>query len=256
MAELEIQLVPVLSDNYVHLIHDGRSGATAAVDPAVAEPVLAALKRRGWRLTHVLCTHHHNDHIGGVPQVKAATGCTVIGAAADAHRIPGLDVKVKEGDTVSLGEHKGRIFEVPGHTSGHIAYWFEDSRALFCGDTVFSLGCGRLFEGTPAQMWASLGKIRALPDDTRVYCGHEYTSENAGFALTLEPDNPAVRKRTEEARALDAAGKPTIPSLLADEKAANPFFRADLPALAKAVGMAGRDAVTVFAEIRRRRNDY
>lgn len=256
MADLDIHLLPVLSDNYVYLLHDPQSGACAAVDPAVAEPVLAALARLDWRLTHVLCTHHHADHVGGVPALKAATGCTVIGATADAHRIPGIDVKVKEGDTVILGNHKGRVIETPGHTSGHVAYWFEGSRALFCGDTLFSLGCGRLFEGTPAQMWASLGKLKALPDDTRVYCGHEYTSENAGFALSVEPANPTLRRRAEEARTLDEAGKPTIPALLADEKAANPFFRADVPALAQAVGLAGRDVVTVFAEIRRRRNEF
>ena len=256
MAALEIHLLPLLSDNYACLLHDAQSGACAAVDPSEAGPVQAALRRNGWRLTHVLCTHHHNDHIGGVGALKAATGCTVVGALADAHRIPGLDVKVKEGDTVLLGEHKGKVIATPGHTSGHVAYWFAESRALFCGDTVFSLGCGRLFEGTPAQMWASLGKLRALPDDTRVYCGHEYTSENAGFALTLDPDNPALKRRAAEARALDEAGKPTIPALLADEKAANPFFRADDPALAAAVGLAGRDAVSVFAEIRRRRNEF
>lgn len=256
MADLDIHVIPVLSDNYVYLIHDPESGTCAAVDPAVAQPVLEAVGRVGWKLDRILCTHHHADHVGGVVEIKTATGCTVIGAAADARRIPGIDVTVKEGDTVALGAHAARVIETPGHTSGHIAYWFEEARALFCGDTLFSLGCGRLFEGTPAQMWKSLCKLRALPDDARVYCGHEYTNDNVAFAFSLDPDNPAIRRRADEALALGEAGRPTLPARLSDEKAANPFLRADQDALKEAVGLAGRDAVEVFAEIRRRKDDF
>ncbi|MBE0533136.1 MAG: hydroxyacylglutathione hydrolase [Rhodospirillales bacterium] len=256
MADLDIHLLPVLSDNYVYLIRDAESGACAAVDPAVAGPVMAALGRLGWHLSHILCTHHHADHVGGVAEIKRATGCIVIGAAADARRIPGIDVRVKEGDEVALGGHSARVIETPGHTSGHVAYWFEGAGALFCGDTLFSLGCGRLFEGTPAQMWESLLKLRALPDDARVYCGHEYTNDNVAFALDLEPRNEAIKRRGAEAQALGEAGRPTLPARLGDEKAANPFLRADDPGLKQAVGLAGRDAVEVFAAIRRRKDEF
>ena len=256
MAELDIRIVPVLSDNYVYLIHDPETKACAAIDPAVAEPVLKALDEQGWRLTHILCTHHHMDHIGGNLEVKQATGCTIVGARSDAGRIPGIDVEVGEDETFTFGNQTARIFEVPGHTSGHIAYWFEESDALFCGDTLFSLGCGRLFEGTPEQMWTSLRKLRGLPDTTRVYCGHEYTNSNADFALSIDPDNGALKKRADEVLALCEAGKPSIPSVLAEEKAINPFLRADDPAMQEAVGLAGRDPVSVFAEIRRRKDRF
>jgi len=256
MADLDIHLLPVLSDNYVYLLRDPASGAAAVVDPAVAAPVLEALDRLGWRLGHILCTHHHADHVGGVAEIKGRTGCTVVGAAADAHRIPDIDLTVREGDVVALGDQVGRVIETPGHTSGHVAYWFEGARALFCGDTLFSLGCGRLFEGTPAQMWESLGKLRALPDDTRVYCGHEYTNDNADFALTLDPDNPALTARADQVLALREAGEPTLPALLGEEKAANPFLRADDDALRRGLGLAGRDDVAVFAEIRRRKDVF
>lgn len=256
MADLDIHLLPVLSDNYVYLVRDAESGASVAVDPAVAAPVLEALGRLGWRLGQILCTHHHADHVGGVAEIKRATGCTVVGAAADAHRIPGIDVKVREGDTVALGAHAARVIETPGHTSGHVAYWFEEARALFCGDTLFSLGCGRLFEGTPVQMWDSLCKLRALPDDARVYCGHEYTNANADFALSVDPDNPALKARAEQVLALREAGKPTVPTLLGEEKAANPFLRADDAAFRQGLGLAGRDAAAVFTEIRRRKDEF
>ncbi|MDX9861622.1 MAG: hydroxyacylglutathione hydrolase [Rhodospirillales bacterium] len=256
MTALDIQIIPALSDNYVYLVRDPESGACAAVDPAAAAPVLEAVSRLGWKLGLILCTHHHADHIGGVVEIKKATGCTVVGAAADAPRIPGIDVKVKEGDAVALGAHAGRVIETPGHTSGHIAYWFEGARALFCGDTLFSLGCGRLFEGTPAQMWKSLLKLRSLPDDAQVYCGHEYTSDNVAFALSLDPDNPAISRRADEALALGEAGRPTLPARLGDEKATNPFLRADHDPIKEAVGLAGQDAVEVFAEIRRRKDEF
>jgi len=256
MSELEIHQIPVLSDNYVYLVRDPDTEACAAVDPAVAEPVLQALDRLGWKLTHVFCTHHHMDHIGGNLEVKQATGCTIVGAGADASRIPGIDVEVRNGDIVELGGKKARVFEVPGHTSGHVAYWFEDSQALFCGDTLFSLGCGRLFGGTAGQMWESLSRLRGLPGETRVFCAHEYTNSNADFALSIDADNPALKQRAAEVLALREAGKPTVPSTLAAERATNPFLRADDANLQRAVGLGGRDPVEVFAEIRRRKDRF
>lgn len=256
MADLKVHQLPVLSDNYVYLVRDPTTEACAAVDPAVAEPVLNTLDRLGWKLTHIFCTHHHMDHIGGNIEVKKATGCTIVGAGGDAGRIPGIDVEVRNGDIVELGQKKARVFEVPGHTSGHVAYWFEDSQALFSGDTLFSLGCGRLFEGTAKQMWESLSRLRALPGETQVYCGHEYTNSNADFALSIDPGNQALKKRADEVQALREAGKASVPSTLAEERAANPFLRADAPDLQRATGMAGRDAVEVFAEIRRRKDRF
>ena len=256
MAKLEIALIPALSDNYVYLAHDRDSGATAVVDPAEAAPVLAALEQRGWTLTHILNTHHHADHIGGNEELKARFGVPIVGPRADAERIPGIDVEVGDGDTYDFAGHQARVFDTPGHTRGHIAFWFPDSEALFCGDTLFALGCGRLFEGTPAQMWDSLGKLRALPDATRVYCGHEYTQSNARFALTIEPDNEELRARAAAVDALRAKGEPTIPSTLGEEKRTNPFLRADVPEVQEAVGMAGADPAAVFGEIRRRKDNF
>ena len=255
MSGLQIEQIPVLRDNYVYLARDARSGACAAVDPSVAEPVLAALDRRDWRLTHILNTHHHHDHVGGNLQLKRVTGCTIVGNRHDAHRIPGIDVFVADGEEVSLGEQTALVIDVSGHTIGHIAYWFREARALFCGDTMFSLGCGRLFEGTPGQMWSSLTKLRELPGDTRVYCGHEYTESNARFALAVDPDNSTLRRRAEEVRALRAEGRPTVPSTIAVERAANPFLRADDPGLQRAAGLAA-DPVAAFAEIRRRKDVF
>jgi len=256
MAELEIHLLPVLSDNYVYLLRDPETAACAAVDPAVAAPVLEKLDELGWKLTHILSTHHHMDHVGGNLEIKKATGCTIVGARGDAARIPGIDVEVSEGDAFTLGSQTAHVFETPGHTVGHIAYWFEGARALFCGDTLFSLGCGRLFEGSPEQMWDSLRKLRDLPGDTRIYCGHEYTNSNADFALDIDPGNAALKRQADGILAQRQNGQPTIPALLADEKVANPFLRADDPALQKAVGMPGEEPVTVFAEIRRRKDHF
>jgi hydroxyacylglutathione hydrolase len=253
---LEVHQIPVLSDNYVYVARDPETGACAAVDPAVAGPVLDALDHLGWSLTMILNTHHHHDHVGGNLELKNATGCTIVGNRADARRIPGIDIGVGEGDEVAIGGQKARVIEISGHTVGHIAYWFEEARTLFCGDTLFALGCGRLFEGTAAQMWSSLGKLRALPDDALVYCAHEYTQSNAAFALTVEPDNPALRARAEEIRELRAAGRPTVPSSMAEERATNPFLRADDEGLKRAAGLAGSDDVAVFAEIRRRKDMF
>jgi hydroxyacylglutathione hydrolase len=245
---LDIVRIPVLKDNYVWLARSG--DAVAVVDPAVDGPVEDELAARGWRLTHILNTHHHNDHVGANLALKARHGCTIVGPRADRDRIPGLDVEVGEGERYALGPDSALVFDVPGHTRGHIAYWFEGSRALFCGDTLFALGCGRLFEGTPAQMWDSLRKLRALPDDARVHCAHEYTQSNARFALSVDPDNAALRARARDVDRARAAGQATVPSLLGEEKATNPFLRVDNPGLARAMGLAGRPPVEVFAAIR------
>ena len=253
---LHIHQIPVLSDNYVYLLHEEESGACAAVDPAEAESALSALREEGLTLTHILNTHHHSDHVGGNGRLKAETGCTIVGSRADASRIPGIDVEVGEGEEFRLGNAVARVFDVPGHTRGHIAYWFENDKALFCGDTLFVLGCGRLFEGTPRQMWASLTTLRDLPGDTRVYCAHEYTQANVRFALTVEPDNEALKAIAERVEVRRAKGLFTVPSLMADEMAANPFLRADQGELQRAVGMEGTDAVDVFAEIRHRKDVF
>ncbi len=253
---LDVHQIPVLADNYVYLVRDSETGACAAVDPAIARPVLEALESKGWTLTHILNTHHHHDHVGGNLELKRVTGCIIVGNRADARRIPGIDATVSEGDQVRLGSQSALVLEVSGHTLGHIAYFFFDARALFCGDTLFSLGCGRLFEGTPAEMWSSLQKIRSLPGDTRVFCAHEYTLSNAAFALSVDPDNPALKRRAEEVRRLRAAARPSVPSTIGEERAANPFLRADDEDLQRAAGLGGRSAVETFAEIRRRKDVF
>ncbi|MBK8176534.1 MAG: hydroxyacylglutathione hydrolase [Rhodospirillales bacterium] len=255
MASLQVEQIPVLSDNYIYLARDAQTGACAAIDPAVAPPVLAALERLGWQLSHIFNTHHHHDHVGGNLALKRVTGCVIVGNRHDAARIPGIDLAVEEGDEVALGSSRARVLDVSGHTLGHIAYWFADSAAVFCGDTMFSLGCGRLFEGTPAQMWASLLKLRALPDATRAFCAHEYTESNARFACSIDPDNEALLRRAEDVRALRTRGQPTVPSPIAIERATNPFLRADDPGLQAAVGTVG-DAVATFATIRRRKDVF
>ena len=256
MPDLDIRIVPVMNDNYVYLLRDPAGAACAVVDPGAATPVLDALDALEWVPTHVLLTHHHADHVDGTDAIRRAHGCTVVGARADAARLPGADVLLEEDERIAIGAFSAQVIAVPGHTSGHIAYWFEDAAALFCGDALFSLGCGRMFEGTAGQMWSSLQKLRALPEATRVYCGHEYTQSNAAFAVTVDPDNPALRARFEDVAALRAAGKATIPSTIGAERTANPFLRADDPALQRALGMAGSDPVAVFADIRARKDRF
>ncbi len=256
MSRLEVHQIPVLNDNYVYLARCRATGATGVVDPAVAEPVLAEAERLGWRITHILNTHHHGDHTGGNLEIKQATGCTIVGPKADRDRIPGIDVEVDEGDRYTMGEAEAEVFFVPGHTRGHIAYWFAESDALFCGDTLFALGCGRLFEGAPAQMWDSLSKLKRLPKTAKVYCAHEYTQANARFALSVDAANDRLKARAEEIDRLRAAGTPTVPSTLGEELATNPFLRADAPDLAAQLGLSGADPVEVFAEVRGRKDRF
>lgn len=251
---LIIEQIPVGVDNYVYVIRDEATGLTAVVDPAEAAPVLELLERRSWPLDYILNTHHHPDHVGGNRLLQERTGCAVVGAAKDALRIPGISVKVTEGDRFALGESEAMIFEVHGHTRGHIAYWFTKSQALFCGDTIFSLGCGKLFEGTPQEMWSSLSKLRKLPGSTRIYCAHEYTLDNARFALIADPENFALQAFVRRAGKMRAEGKPTVPSLLSDECAVNPFLRPESQAIQDRFHVVGRELWEIFGEIRRRKD--
>ena len=243
-----------LKDNYGVLLHDPESGATAAIDAPEAAPVEAALKATGWRLSDILVTHHHADHTDGIAALKANHRCRVVAPHGEAARIPLVDETVRENDKVRVGSLEARVLETPGHTAGHISYVFPADKLAFVGDTLFSIGCGRVIEGTPEMMWQSLLKLRGLPDDTRVYCGHEYTLANVRFARTIEPANAALAAREKEVEKLVAAKTPTIPSTLGEEKVANPFLRADVPEVAKSLGLAGKPAWQVFAEIRERKN--
>ncbi len=253
---LEIVTVPCLADNYAYLAHDAATGATAVVDVPDAAPILNALRERGWRASHILITHHHNDHIDGVRALAGATGARVIGAAADAHRLPPLDETVVDGDTIRIGMDQGEVIEVSGHTVGHIAFHFPASKVVFTADSLMALGCGRLFEGTAAQMWDSLSRLAALPPDTLVCSGHEYTASNARFALAIEPGNSALISRSEAVTEARKKGEPTVPSTLAEELATNPFLRAGLPEVKAALGMAGASDAEVFAEIRSRKDRF
>ncbi len=246
-----------LNDNYGVLIHDSGSGRTAAIDAPDGDAVLAAAKSQGWRLTDLLITHHHADHVQGVPAVRAAfPDLRVVAPAKEAARIGGVDVEVKEGDWVEIGALRARVIETPGHTAGQVAYVFDEDEIAFTGDTLFSLGCGRVFETPMAVMWSSLEKLAELPGETQIYCGHEYTEANARFALTIEPGNVDLVARAEAVKALRAQGKPTLPTTIALELATNPFLRADIPAVQKAVGLEGADPAQVFAEIRRRKDNF
>ncbi|WP_181704611.1 hydroxyacylglutathione hydrolase [Chthonobacter rhizosphaerae] len=250
----DVDLIPCLADNYAVLLHDPASGATLLVDAPEEAPIAAALDRRGWTLTHILITHHHGDHVGGLKALKARSGATVIGPAAEASRIDGLDRTVADGDRFDAGPWPVQVIATPGHTLGHVAYHLPTAGVAFTGDTLFSLGCGRVFEGTLEAMWGSLDRLRALPQETVVYCGHEYTASNARFALSVDPANEALRARAAEVEALRAAGRPTLPTTIAAELAANPFLRADDPALAAVVGLPPGDPAAVFAALRRRKD--
>jgi len=252
----ETRLFLCLKDNYGVLLHDSESGATASIDAPEAAPIEAALKATGWKLTDILVTHHHGDHTGGITVLKDKYKCRVVAPAAEAAKIPAVDETVREGDKVAVGNLSGNVIETPGHTNGHIAYWFHADKLAFVGDTLFSIGCGRVIEGTPEMMWRSLKKLRDLPNDTEIYCGHEYTVANIKFARTVEPDNPVLAAREVQAREQIEQGEPTIPVTIGDEKLANPFLRADLAEVAAGVGLAGKDPAQVFAEIRARKNKF
>jgi hydroxyacylglutathione hydrolase len=249
-SELTIHMFPCLADNYGYLLHDDVSGETAAVDTPDASEIAAQLEAKGWRLTHIFNTHHHADHAGGNVELKRRTGCTIVGPRADAARIPAIDIAVGDGDIVALGRHRAAVCDTPGHTRGHIVYHFAAARAAFVGDTLFVMGCGRLFEGTPAQMWGSLQKILAWPDDTKLYCAHEYTQSNARFALTVEPQNRALQERAATVAQLRAAGRATVPSTLGEERATNPFLRPQSRDLRATIGLDGAADVDVFAKTR------
>ena len=248
---------PCLKDNYGALIHDSGSARTAAIDAPDAEAVIAAAKSQGWRLTDLLVTHHHADHTQGIPALREAfPKLRVVGPRKEAAKIAGLDVQVGEGEFVEIGALRARVIETPGHTAGQIAYVFDEDEIAFTGDTLFSLGCGRVFETSMTVMWNSLEKLAALPGETQIYCGHEYTEANARFALTIEPDNADLVARAEAVQALRAQGKPTLPTTIALELATNPFLRAEISAVQKAVGLEGADPAQVFAEIRRRKDNF
>jgi hydroxyacylglutathione hydrolase len=248
----EIEIVPCLSDNYAYLVKSG--GQCAVVDPSEAAPVRAALDRKGWKLTHILNTHHHLDHCGGNLELKQETGAVVVGPGKDAARIPGLDVGVDEASGWEFDGRKVAVLEVPAHTRGAITFVIDGN--AFTGDTLFLMGCGRLFEGDPQMMWTSLSKLMTLPDATRIYCGHEYTQSNGRFALTLEPGNQALKARMDEVKAARAKGAPTVPASLGLEKQTNPFLRPDSPEIRKSLGMENADTVAAFGEIRGRKDKF
>jgi len=249
---LEIEIVPCLSDNYAYLVKSG--GQCAVVDPSEPEPVRAALAKKGWTLTHILNTHHHLDHCGGNLELKAETGATIVGPGKDRARIPGLDVGVDQASGWEFDGRKVQVLEVPAHTRGAITFVIDGN--AFTGDTLFTLGCGRLFEGDPQMMWTSLSKLMTLPDDTKVWCGHEYTQSNGRFALTLEPGNAALKARMDEVIATRQAGKPTVPSTMGLEKKTNPFLRPDSADIRKSLGMEKASDVAVFGEIRARKDKF
>ncbi len=254
---LEIVTVPCRSDNYAYLLRDAATGEVALVDAPEAAPIEAALEARGWGLDAIWITHHHGDHTDAVARLKERYGATVVGHGKDAARLPPLDVAVAEGERVRLGETEARVLDVSGHTIGHIAYVVDDTGdgpAAFTADSLMALGCGRVFEGTHAMMWESLSKLAALPDETRVYSGHNYGRANGRFALSIEPENAALKDRIARIEAADAEGRPIVPATIAEEKATNPFLRAVEPAVKAAVGLAGAEDAAVFGEIRRRKD--
>lgn len=253
---LEILTIPCLSDNYAFLLRDQATGTVALVDAPEAGPIQAVLHDKGWNLDIILLTHHHYDHVDGVPDLVAEYNPKIVGAKADANRLPPLDIALSEGDAVSVGDTVGEIFDVSGHTINHIAFHFPTAKAVFTADSLMAAGCGRLFEGSPSMMWESLSKLAALPSDTMVYSGHEYTTGNVDFALTIEPDNHCLKVRKIEVSVLRSKGTPTVPSLLATELSSNPFLRAHLPEVKAAVNMPNASDAEVFAEIRGRKDKF
>ena len=225
--KLEVFQLPVLEDNYIYILKDEDAGKTAVVDPALAEPVNRFLQKKNWNLDFILNTHHHWDHTGGNQELKKKWGCLTAGFALDAHRIPGIDILLKQGEVFNMGNSPARILFLPGHTLGHIAFWFFEEKKLFCGDTLFAMGCGRLFEGSYRQMFHSLQQIKKLPPDTEVYCAHEYTEKNGRFALSIDFENPYLKKRMKEVKILRNKNKASIPFLLSEDMKTNPFLKAN-----------------------------
>lgn len=256
MSRFEIAQFPARSDNIGVVLHDPESRSTLAIDAPDADSVETALAARGWVLTHILVTHKHFDHIEGIPALKASYDCEVIGPEASAVETGLYDRTVKDGGRIEWGGNEIQVIATPGHTLDHLSYYLPDQSLVFVADTLFSLGCGRVIEGTHAMMWKSLLRLRSLPDDATVYCGHEYTLANAKFALTIEPDNEVLRFRAAEVERLRAAGELTLPTTLGAEIAANPFLRADNPELMRSLGMEGADPAAVFAEIRTRKDRF
>jgi hydroxyacylglutathione hydrolase len=254
MARFEIFQFPILADNYAVLLHDAATRQTAAIDAADADAIAGALRERGWTLTDIFVTHHHGDHTAGVAALKQQWGATVHGPAADTAPIPALDKPLKGGARFRFSGAAVTVIDAPGHTSGHIVYHLPEDQIAFVGDVLFSLGCGRVFEGTMAQMWTSLDTLRRLPPETIVYCGHEYTLANARFALTVEPGNLALQKRAEEVTHLRAKSMPTLPTTIGAERAANPFLRPESAEIRKMLGMPAATDAEVFAELRERKN--
>lgn len=253
---LEIIQIAVLNDNYIYLIHDAISAETAVVDPALSQPVLDILKRKGWTLNYILNTHHHWDHVDANLELKELTHCQILASEADKSRIPGITKGLKQGDKIKLGNQTAHVIATPGHTLHHMVYHFPESNALFCGDTLFSLGCGRLFEGSPEQMWHSLQQLKRLPKNTLIYCAHEYTQANAQFALTLEADNKALQQRVEQIEKLRLNNQATIPSTIEQELATNPFLREDSLTLQQSIQMVGKPAKVVFTKIRQLKDNF
>ena len=253
---LIVDVFAARSDNFGYLVHDEASGRTAAIDAPEAGPIREALDQRGWTLTDIFITHHHIDHVEAIADLKQAFGTRVVGPRDEADKIEGLDELVGDGDTLELGETRFAVMATPGHTLGHVVFYDAQGGHLFSADALFSLGVGRMFEGTPGPMWAGLKRLRELPDDTLVYCGHEYTQSNAKFALSIDPDNAALKARAAEVEGLRAAGRPTIPFNLGEDKKANPFLRADAPELARHYGLDGTDPAEVFAAIRKGKDNF
>jgi len=253
---LQVHMFSALSDNYCYLVRDPDTGLTGVVDTPDVMAIEKALAETGWSLDYILNTHHHWDHAGGNLELKEKTGCRVAGPAAEAANIPGIDEVLDDGDTFELGSRSATVQATPGHTSGHIVYHFAADGIAFTGDTLFSMGCGRLFEGTAEQMWASLQKLLDWPDETLIYCAHEYTQSNAAFALSIEPDNARLVERARQVEELRHRGAPTIPSTIGLERQTNPFLRPASPELQATLGMSGAPLADVFAETRRRKDNF
>ncbi len=256
MSDFEVVQVPARSDNFAVLVHDPQSGATLSIDAPEADAIETVLNERGWKLSHILVTHKHFDHIEGIPALQAAYDCEVVGPEASASETGMYDRTVKDGDTFRWAGAEIRVIATPGHTLDHITYWLPEEKLVFAADLIFSLGCGRVIEGDHDMMWTSILKVRDLPDDATLYCGHEYTLANGQFALTVEPDNEALKARVAEVEALREKDKPTLPTTIAQEKATNPFLRADEPALMAAIEMENASPAKVFAEIRTRKDKF